>query len=130
MSRADLVLATRDTAMGMTTSPRLSGRSEFRAEPRRRLSTESRRLWWAMAGDDGPLGLMLVLCFAQGGRFSNDSKNCALVRDRGVGGSNPLAPTTSINKYGLRFDVTSDLRPFLLSFFALDHKIRQITQYF
>jgi hypothetical protein len=46
-----------------------------------------------------------------------NSPNGRSVRDRGVGGSNPLAPTTSINKYGLRFDVTSDLRPFLLSFF-------------
>ena len=51
------------------TSPRLSGRSEFRAAPQRRLSTESSRLWWARAGDDGSLGLMLVLCFAQCGRF-------------------------------------------------------------
>ena len=30
--------------------------------------------------------------------FSNDSVNCASVRDRGVGGSNPLAPTNFLNK--------------------------------
>ena len=32
-------------------------------------SAQSRRLWSAMARDDDSLGLMLVLCFAQSGRF-------------------------------------------------------------
>ena len=56
-------------------------------------STESRRLRRVMAGDRGSVVLMLVLCSRSVSDFSRSPANSVSVRDRGVGGSNPLAPT-------------------------------------
>ena len=75
------------------TSPRLSGRSEFRSESRRRLSTESRRY----GAPRQAMTARQIVCWSYAGPSigdcPNDSANRASVRDRGVGGSNPLAPT-------------------------------------
>ena len=41
----------------------------FRQAERSSRAPTLKWLWWAIVGDDGPLGLMLALCFAQSGRF-------------------------------------------------------------
>jgi hypothetical protein len=43
---------------------------------------------------DIALAVMVALCWnVQSSQFWSNSANCDSVRDRGVGGSNPLAPT-------------------------------------
>ncbi len=70
MLRGDLIMATRDTALGL--AARAHGVPVVGLHPLKALvtfSTESRRLWRAMAGDRESLGLMLVLCSGGRGRF-------------------------------------------------------------
>jgi hypothetical protein len=51
------------------TRSRLSGLGDSALNRVVTFSTESRWLWRAMAGDRGSLGLMLVLCCGERGRF-------------------------------------------------------------
>ena len=73
MSHDDLVMATHDTALGLAARPRLSGRGNSAPNRAVLLCAESTWLWSAVTGDDGTLGLMLVLCLAQCWRFFEPS---------------------------------------------------------
>ena len=94
MSRSDLVMATHDAAVGL--APRTHSFAVVGIPHDAERSSRRRR-----NGYGGPSWAMTArwgLCWSYASRrvgdFSNQSANCASVRDRGVGGSNPLAPTT------------------------------------
>jgi len=91
MPRVDLVMATHDTALGMAARAHGFPVGDSALSRVVTFSTESRRLWQA-------IGVRWVLCWsyalASVGDFSSNPANCASVRNRGVGGSNHLAPTT------------------------------------
>ena len=79
-------------------------------------------------GDGRRWPAIVVLCWSyaiyESVVFRRNFRETVLVRDRGVGGSNPLAPTKISNEFGPLLTVMVGRGPFLLAMLATVYENR------
>ena len=118
MSRTDLVMATHGAAVGPRTHSVAVVGIPRQAERSSRAPT-LKWLLWAIVGDDGPLGLMLALCFAQSGRFLEPSCQLRIgsgPRDRWFESTRPdqftqlVTASSTAGRFRLQRDCNAGLR--------------------